>query len=838
MAQASVPLTAQNYGYISPKMRGRVDLDFYKQSLDYILNYIVSPQGEVNYRNGSFFVSQTRNNNKARLIPFIYNTAQAYIIEITDLYMRFYKDHGLITETGKTITAITNAATAQVTAAGHGFVLGDPIYFSGVSGMHQINGLEGAVASVVDANNFTVNINTTTFSAYTSVGTAAKIVQVASPYTEAQLFELDYTQTNDTMYIAHKSYAPYKLTRSSHTSWTLGTYAITSNPFGTTKAAAKTITGITKANPAVVTSAAHGYANGDIVYISGVVGMTEINKKTFTVQNVAANTFELKDYDSSLNTAYTSGGTAEKFTAFSYPSRVTLYDQRLAFAASDSFPTKLWFSEANSSAGKLDSFILGTSVTSALEFNIASDQANKILWMVGAETYLAVGTSGSEYRVSGGSADEAITPLNISVKPTSFNGCADIRPLRLDSYVLFGQRNKKTVRSYEYDALRDGYTAPDRTLLADHIGKSGFKQFAYTAGTPNIIWGIRNDGRMTGLTFDPAQQVVAWHQHKTDGLYLSAATIPEENGDDELWTCVERTINGVTKRYIEYTPNSVDFPVFEDYFTGEDNQTADEDLYYDDLWNAQRSVVFADCALTYDGRDAATVGLTITGTLTSGSAVTVTASGAYFTALMATDKRRIQTPLGGQIEIQGYTSPTVVTGIVIYDLEASTFTAGTWYYMTRTVSGLYHLEGKTVRILADGGTHPDRTVSGGSINLDEDTGFLLVGLKYLGIGKTQSIEGGSDLGIAQTKPRIIDMVGVQMRNSLGTKFGTSLYNLENPDYREVEEVAGRPPRLLDDVIDVAIPDNWDDSKKHLYWLHDAPLPSNIQLLVVQTEVKG
>lgn len=837
MAQATIGLTAQNYGYISPRMRGRVDLDFYKQSLDYILNYVVTPQGEVNLRTGSIFVSSTRNNNKARLIPFIYNTEQAYVIEMTDLYARFYKDHGLITETPKTITAITIAATAQVTVAGHGFVIGNPIYFDGVLGMHQINGLEGSVASVVDANNFTVNINTTTFSAYTAGGTAAKIVQIASPYTEAQLFELDYTQTNDTMYIAHKSYAPYKMTRSSHTAWTLGTYTITSNPFGITKEATKTITGITKANPAVVSSAGHGYANGDVIYIEGVLGMSEINKKTFTAQNVAAGTFELKDYDSTLNTAYTSGGTAQRFSAFSYPSRVTLYDQRLVFAASDSYPTKMWFSEANSAAGKLDSFILGTSAISALEFNIASDQANRILWMVGAESYLAVGTSGSEYRVTGGSPDEAITPTTVSVKPTSFNGCADIRPLRLDSYVLFGQRNKKTVRSYEYDALRDGYTAPDRTLLADHIGKSGFKQFSYTAGTPNIIWGVRNDGRMTGLTFDPSQQVVAWHQHKTNGSYLSVCTIPQSTGDDELWTCVERTINGSTKRYIEYTPTLAEIPVLEEYFTGENDQEINEQDYYTDLWNGQRTLVFSDCALTYDGRDAATVNLTITGSLTSGSAVTVTASAAWFSTQMATDKRRIQTPEGGQIEIQGFTSSTVVTGTVLYDLEAASFASGAWYYMARSIYGLYHLEGQPIQILADGGTHPPRTVSSGSIILDEDAGYVVIGLGYLGIGKTQSIEGGSDNGTSQTKPRIIDNLGVQMRASLGTKFGTSLYNLEHPDYRDVEEVSGRPPRLQDKSFEVPIPDNWDDDK-NLFWLHDVPLPSNIQLLVVQTEVKG
>jgi len=837
MAQAGLALTAQNYGYISPRMRGRIDLDFYKQSLDYLLNYIVTPQGEVNLRYGSVFTSQTRNNNKARLIPFIYNTEQAYVIEATDQYMRFYKDHGLITDTAKAITAITKAAAAQVTAAGHGLLVGDPVFFSGVLGMTQINGLEGAVASVIDANNFTVNINTTTFSTYTSAGTVAKIIQIASPYTETQLFELDYTQTSDTMYMAHKSYAPYKLTRASHTSWTLATYTITSNPFGTTKAATKTITGITKANPAVVTSAAHGYANGDVIYIDAVVGMTEINRKTFTAQNVAANTFELKDYDSSLNTAYSSGGTAAKFTAFSYPSRVTLYDQRLVFAASDSFPTKMWFSEANTQAGKLDSFILGTSATSALEFNIASDQANRILWMVGAETYLAVGTPGSEYRVSGGSADDAITPTNVSVKPTSFNGVADVRPLRLDSYVLFPQRNKKTVRSYEYDALRDGYTTPDRTLLADHIGGStGFKQFTYTSGTPNIVWAVRNDGKMCGLTFDPAQQVVAWHQHNTQGKYLSATTIPESDGDDELWICTERTINGVTRRYVEYVPNVPQIPVKEDYFTGEDNKTVDEDTYLTALWQTQKTLLHTDCALTYDGSAYSTVGLTITGSLTTGSTVTVTASAGWFTSQMATDRRRIQTPEGGQIEITGYTSTTVVTGTVIYDLEASTFAIGGWFYMARTISGLTHLEGMTVKCLADGGTMPDRTVSSGSITLDEDAGYVIVGLGFTGIGKTQSIEAGAQNGAAQTKPRIIDMVGVVMRASLGTKFGTSLYDMENPDYREVEEVAGRPPRLFDGALDVATPDGWDDNK-NLYWLHQTPTPSNIQLLNIQTEVK-
>lgn len=72
---------------------------------------------------------------------------------------------------------------------------------------------------------------------------------------------------------------------------------------------APTITGITQADPAVVTATAHGLSNGDLVAIRSPGGMTELNGQTSTIANVAANTLELEQIDSSAYTAYTSGGT-------------------------------------------------------------------------------------------------------------------------------------------------------------------------------------------------------------------------------------------------------------------------------------------------------------------------------------------------------------------------------------------------------------------------------------------------------------------------------------------------------------------------------------------------
>ena len=72
----------------------------------------------------------------------------------------------------------------------------------------------------------------------------------------------------------------------------------------------KTVTGITKADPAVVSSTAHGFLNGHTVELTDIGGMTELNDAVYEVANVAANTFELLDINSSSMTTYTSGGKA------------------------------------------------------------------------------------------------------------------------------------------------------------------------------------------------------------------------------------------------------------------------------------------------------------------------------------------------------------------------------------------------------------------------------------------------------------------------------------------------------------------------------------------------
>lgn len=81
-----------------------------------------------------------------------------------------------------------------------------------------------------------------------------------------------------------------------------------------TSAAPVNITGITAANPAVVTAATHGLQTGDVVIIRGIVGMVQLNDRAFVVDNLTANTFSLRGIDSTGFTAYTSGGTVARQT--------------------------------------------------------------------------------------------------------------------------------------------------------------------------------------------------------------------------------------------------------------------------------------------------------------------------------------------------------------------------------------------------------------------------------------------------------------------------------------------------------------------------------------------
>ena len=703
MARVAVQLTNFTGGELSPRLDGRNDLAKYPTGLKTLENFVVFPHGSAARRSGTDFVAEVKDSSaKTRLIPFEFSTTQTYMMEFGNQYIRFYKDNGQILEGDKTISGATQADPVVVTATGHSYSNGDEIRITGVVGMTELNNKRYLVANKT-TNTFEItdvdgnDIDGTGFTAYTSGGVANRVYEISTPYLTAELFDLKFAQSADVMYITHPNHEVEKLSRSGHTSWTLTDVDFTDGPYLDENITTTTLnpgshtvgTGV-----AVVASAVTGI-NGDTGFQATDVGRLIRFRDGYMKVTARADTTNItveiiEDLGSS--TASTDFALGAFSDTTGHPSCVTFFEQRLVFAATLNNPQTIYFSKSgdyenmNENRG-------GTIVDDdAIIYTIASNQVNAIRFMTATRT-LIIGTAGGEFAVSGGGTDVAITPTNILIKKQSNHGAANVDAIPAGNATLFLQRAKRKLRELAYNFDVDGYVSPDLTILAEHITEGGLTQISYQQEPNQIIWGTRDDGQLVGLTYQREQQVVAWHRHKFGGTFgsgasatgfgvcESVATIPTDNSEYQTYVIVKRTINSVTRRYVEYI-NNYDF-----------------DETDDTTFN------FLDSQLEY-----------------SGSAAT-------------------------------------------------------------TISGLDHLEGQTVSILADGSTHPDKTVTSGSITLDRSATKVKVGLSYTSLLQTMRLDAGSQDGTSQGKTKRIFDITIRLYESIGVEVGPDLSNMERIPFR-------------------------------------------------------
>ena len=613
MARSAPAFSSFTAGEISPRLEGRINIEKYKEGLSDLTNMVVMPHGGVTRRPGTEYLGEVKSSSvKTRLVPFQFKTTDTYILEFGNQVMRVFRN-GLqvLVSASKTITAITKASPGVLTSSSHGYSNGDEIYVESIGGMTELNGRNYRVANVT-ANTFTLQdlfgnaINTTSFTTYTSGGTATEIYETAAPYAEADLFDLRFVQSADTMYIVHPSYDVRTLTRTDHDAWTFATVSFSGSP-----------------SPS----------------LSG---------------------------------------------ANNRPSVVTFFEQRLVFANTNNNPQTIWFSKN----GDYNNFTVGTADDDALIYTIASNQVNAIRYL-SATRVLTIGTSGGEYVLTA-TNDGPITPTTTLIRKYSNYGSAQVEPVQVADVTLFAQRGARKLREFRYagEVNTAGYQAPDMTILAEHITEGGLVQFAYQQEPDSVIWCIRTDGTLLGLTYRREEEVVAWHKHVIGGVFGSGqaivesiATLPTDSGEDELYMIVKRTINSVTKRYVE---------VLKTFDFGSDTTAA----------------FFVDSGLVY-----------------SGGAVT-------------------------------------------------------------SLSGLYHLEGQTVDILANGATHPDKTVSNGSVSLDFSTTTAAIGYGYTSSMQTLRIESGSVDGTSQGKPKRIHAITLRIYESVGIEVGNDSSEIDRIPFRD------------------------------------------------------
>jgi hypothetical protein len=665
-------------GELSPRLEGRVDISKYINGCKSIENMIVQKHGPVSRRGGLYFASEVKDSSKAtRLLPFEFSVTQAYILEFGDQYIRFYKNYGRI-----------------------------------------------------NSGPFSEE-----FSSEFNLGSA---YEVATPYLEAEIFQLVITQSADVLYIAHENHEPRKLSRLSDINWTLSEIDFQDGPYDAINATDTTLTPSGTSGSITVTASAVTGINGDAGFASTDVGRLirfedSANNWSWMEITAVGSTTSVTATINGPNLASTSASSGWRLGSFSdttgFPAVVTFFEQRLVWGATTDRPQSMFFSVSadyeNHAPTEADGTVLDDS---GFVYTIATDQVNTIRWMRAGKV-LSVGTAGGEFIVSQGDNNSPLSPTNTRVVRQTTFGSAQVTPPQVGNSVLFLQRASRKVREYVYQFESDAYTAPDLAILAEHITEGGVTEMAYQQEPNSVVWMVRSDGVLLGMTYERAQDVIGWHRHiigGTDAKAKSVAVIPSENGArDDLWCIVSRTINGATVQYVEFMTAGLD-----------EGQTT------------TTNATFLDSMLTY-----------------SGGAV-------------------------------------------------------------QTLQGLDHLEGETVSILADGATHPDKTVSSGSITLDRSATKAHVGLSYTSTVQTMRIEAGAADGTAQGKKKRISRINYRLYKTLGVKHGPDSTRLDIIPFRSSADEQDQAPALFTGDKEVEFPRGWDKDG-YITLVQDQPLPLTV-----------
>ena len=229
-----------------------------------------------------------------------------------------------------------------------------------------------------------------------------------------------------------------------------------------------------------------------------------------------------------------------------YPAACGFFNQRMVFGGTKKQPQTLWFSKPDA-YNDFDTTIPAAD-DDAISITLAADQVNAIRHVVGLGD-LIVFTENSEWMVSPG--QNAFTPSNAPAKVQSYYGCTKSKPVIVGNIALFVQHKGGCIRNLGFVLESDGYKGTNLSLLATHMFDNHSIVSAALQTEPyGILWCVRNDGKLLGLTYLPEHDVTAWHQHSTDGNFESVACI-SGSVQDEAYFIVKRTVNGSVKRYVE-----------------------------------------------------------------------------------------------------------------------------------------------------------------------------------------------------------------------------------------------------------------------------------------------
>lgn len=253
-----------------------------------------------------------------------------------------------------------------------------------------------------------------------------------------------------------------------------------------------------------------------------------------------------QDQNFEADTSMTPKEDWDPFANGNNPATVAFHQQRMVLGGTRDNPASFFMSRT----GDYENFRKSRPLQDddPVEYMLASGSIDEIKWVIGFGELL-IGTSGAEYKASSGGA--SITPNDVQINVESYWGSAGLAPLIIGNSVLHCQRSGSHVRDLHYSWEKDGYAGNDLSLLAPQLVETHkIRQWAFQQSPGSIVWAVRDDGILLGLTYMQEQNVFAWSRHVTDGKVLSVVVL---SGDEEdvVLMVVEREIAGVRKYFLE-----------------------------------------------------------------------------------------------------------------------------------------------------------------------------------------------------------------------------------------------------------------------------------------------
>ena len=506
-------------GILSPALQGRVDLEQYSLGLKNLQNGIVMQEGCVVNRSGLEYLGSAKyNDKKVRLIPFVFDSLENYVLEFGHQYLRFIKNGGYILND---LNEIYELKTPY---------LEDDLF--------EIDYIQQAdVITFVHKNYKPMDLSRLSHNDWTlneilfesSIKPPADLKATYTGSTSSNTTTYSYVVCSVDINTNEESFRsnPVNVVGHLEAYWTTAEYITL------------TWTEVENAVEYNIYRAVNG--------IYGYVGTS--NTTTFKDNNIEPDL-------TSCAPVYINPFEKEN------PSCVCYYQQRKIFAASNVSPQTFWATQSGSNNNFNISRPLNP--TDSITMSVHDNVANVIQHLFPFDD-LIVMTTNAEWAINGSDGVFCANPSPVS-KMQSCYGSSKIKPVISGSMVLFVQGGGNIVRDLGYSYLSDSYDGEELTLLCNHLfeGKQ-IVDMAYAKEPYRILWCVMNDGSINALTYNPKQKISAWHTHTTDGFFESVTTV-RENNEDIAYFVVKRIIDNKEVRYIERFKSRINNTMNDSFF--------------------------------------------------------------------------------------------------------------------------------------------------------------------------------------------------------------------------------------------------------------------------------